>query len=108
MEVVTLTEIGWTPDDIAVQRSEIESKVADIIEDDSLEVIDEMSGTEGVNPDLAAQSRLMRGDLRLDTTDVEQQAALVRNEVMTWVIVGLGLLLAAGGLLLTGIPFLFI
>lgn len=102
-----MTEIGWTPDEVAVKRSELESKVADIIEDDSLEVIDALSRTAEKTESQAAQARRLRGDLRLDTTEAEQQAALVRNEVITWVIVGLGLVLFVGGLLLSGVPLLF-
>ena len=74
-----MSDIGWQPDELDVKRSVVESKVADIIEDDSLKVIVDMAGTEDVDPADAADhragdgaddllrlalSRLGQGDLR--------------------------------------------
>ena len=97
-------EIGWTPDDVAIKRSAVESKVADIIEDESLHVIDEMSNTDGVNSSRAAKMRKLRGDLRLDTTPAEQHVINRNNEIVTWLIVGLCVALSVGGFLLFTAP----
>jgi len=101
-----MNEIGWQPDELAVKRSEIESKVADIIEDDSLKVIGELAGTENIDAEDAAAQRRARDDLRLDTTPAEQQAAEKQADVLTWVVVGIIVILAAGSLMLTSIPAL--
>ncbi|MEE2812143.1 MAG: hypothetical protein VX627_03845 [Candidatus Thermoplasmatota archaeon] len=97
-------EIGWTPDEVAVKRSAVESKVADIIEDESLHVIDEMSNTDGSDSFKAAKMRKLRGDLRLDTTPAEQDALTRNNEIVTWLIVGVCVALSVGGFLLVTAP----
>ncbi len=101
-----MSDIGWQPDELDVKRSVVESKVADIIEDDSLKVIVDMAGTEDVDPADAAAQRRTRDDLRLDTTPAEQQTAESQAEILTWIVVGIVVVLAVGGLLLTSIPAL--
>ena len=97
-------EIGWTPDDLSVQRSEVESKVADIVEGDSLSVITEMSNTEGANVKHASMMRKMRSDLRIDTTDAEQKSVLAQNEFWTWAIIGICVMVTFGSLALMLMP----
>ena len=90
-------EVGWEPDDIAVKRSEVESKIADIVEGDSLSVINEMANTDGKNEKQAAMMRKMRRDLRIDTTDAEQKSAQSQAQVIMWVIIGISVVLSFGG-----------
>lgn len=97
-------EIGWTPDDVAVKRSEVESKIADIVEDESLSVINDMSNTGGANEKHAAMMRKMRGDLRVDTTDAEQQSVLAKMQFWTWAIIGICVLVSFGGLATVLLP----
>ncbi len=97
-------EIGWTPDDVAIKRSEVESKIADIVEDESLSVINDMSITDGANAKHSAMMRKMRSDLRVDTTDAEQQSALAQMQFLTWAIIGICVLVSFGGLAMMLLP----
>lgn len=90
-------EVGWEPDDIAVKRSEVESKIADIVEGDSLSVINDMGRTDGKNEKQAAMMRKMRRDLRIDTTDAEQKSAQSQAQRIMWVIIGISVALSFGG-----------
>ncbi|MEE3083684.1 MAG: hypothetical protein VX320_06340 [Candidatus Thermoplasmatota archaeon] len=90
-------EVGWEPDNVAVKRSEVESKIADIVEEDSLSVINEMANTDGKNEKKAAMMRKMRRDLRIDTTDAEQKSAQSQAQVIMWVIIGISVMLSFGG-----------
>ena len=93
-------EVGWEPDEVAVKRSEVESKIANLVEGESLEVINEMSNSGGKTEKQATMMRKMRSDLRLDTTDVEQQSALTQAQVIMWTIIGISVMLSFGGFVL--------
>lgn len=103
--VIRMTELSWEPTEADVKRSKIESKIADLIEDDSLHVIDELSGLDVSEKDAKAQRRA-RGDLRLDTSPAEQAAINQQVEIITWVLVGLTALAAVVGLLMSSLPSL--
>ena len=66
-----MSEHGWTPDEVDVKRSKIESKVADIIEDESLTTLKNKAQTGEMTEEMAKAIRAVKGDVRLDTTDAE-------------------------------------
>ena len=52
----------------------------------------------------SAMMRKMRSDLRVDTTDAEQQSALAQMQFLTWAIIGICVLVSFGGLAMVLLP----
>jgi len=81
-------ETGWEPAQHLVNVSEVESKVATIIEEDSLDVINSMSSTDGLTTRQAKMARNLRGELRVDTTSEEQKKIIATYDYAIWAVVG--------------------
>ncbi|MDP6742468.1 MAG: hypothetical protein QF807_04645 [Candidatus Thalassarchaeaceae archaeon] len=92
-----MSEHGWTPDEVDVKRSEIESKVADIIEDESLTTLKNKAQTGEMTEEMAKAIRSVKGDVRLETTDAEQAHASQVTDVVTWVLVGIAVVIVLVG-----------
>ena len=96
-----MSELGWQPDEVDVKRSKVESKVADIIEGDSLTNLKIKSDSSEISEEMAKSIRASKGDVRLDTTSAEQQRANQITDAVTWVIVGIAVAITLGGVLLS-------
>ena len=92
-----MSELGWKPSEIDKKNSEIESKVASIIEDDSLANLKSKAESSEMTEELAKAIRSVKGDVRLDTTPAEQAHANQLTDIVTWVFVGIGVLIVLIG-----------
>lgn len=84
-----MDEHGWTPDETSVERSEVERKLAEVINDESLINLKEKSSTTEITEEMAAAMRAAKGDRRLDQTPSEQAASQQLTEVITWILLGI-------------------
>jgi cell division protein FtsX len=84
-----MEEVGWTPAEESILESEVESKLAEMIEDDSLENLRKKSDSTQITEDIAKATRAAKGDRRLDTTPAEHEHAKQLTEVVSWVLVGI-------------------
>tara|TARA_B100001750_G_scaffold239537_1_gene247743 strand:- start:6153 stop:6467 length:315 start_codon:yes stop_codon:yes gene_type:complete len=92
-----MSELGWKPDEVDVKQSAIESKAAGIIEDESLANLKTKAESSEMTEDMAKAIRSVKGDVRLDTTPAEQAHANQLTDIVTWVFVGIGVLIVLIG-----------
>tara|TARA_B100001750_G_scaffold226985_1_gene220246 strand:+ start:2176 stop:2490 length:315 start_codon:yes stop_codon:yes gene_type:complete len=96
-----VSELGWKPDEVDIKNSEIESKVAGIIEDESLANLKSKAESSEMTEEMAKAIRSVKGDVRLDTTAAEQAHASQVTDIVTWVFVGIGVLIVLIGAVFT-------
>ncbi len=92
-----MDEHGWTPEDSAVERSEVEAKLAEMIGDESLTRLREKSDSTALTPEIAAAMRSAKGDRRLDQTPAEAASSEQLTEVITWVLLGISVIVVIAG-----------
>ena len=92
-----MEEVGWTPAEESVLESEIESKLAEMIENDSLENLRKKSNSALMTEDIAKATRAAKGDRRLDVTTAEHEHAKQFTEVISWVLVGISIVIVLAG-----------
>ncbi len=90
-------EHGWAPNEVDVKRSEIESRVVDMIEEESLKSLKDKAQTGEMTEEMAKAIRSVKGDVRLDTTDAEQAHANQVIDVVTWASVGIAVVIVLIG-----------
>ena len=92
-----MEEVGWTPAEDSILESKVESKLADIIEGDSLESLRKKSDSAKTTEEIAKATRSAKGDRRLDVTPAEHEHAKQLTDVVSWVLVGIAVVVVLGG-----------
>lgn len=92
-----MEEVGWAPDEESILESEVESKLADIIEGDSLESLRKKSDSTRTTEEIAKATRAAKGDRRLDVTLAEHEHAKQLTDVVSWVLVGIAVVVVLAG-----------
>ncbi len=92
-----MEEVGWTPAEDSILESQVESKLADIIEGDSLENLRKKSDSSQTTEEIAKATRSAKGDRRLDTTPAEHAHAEQLTDVVSWVLVGIAVVVVLAG-----------
>jgi hypothetical protein len=92
-----MEEHGWSPAEESVSHSEIESKLAGMIEGDSLDNLRKKADSSGVTEDIARATRAAKGDRRLDATAAEHAHSKQLTDVLAWVLVGIAVVVVLAG-----------
>ena len=88
VEMSEETNLNWEPSETDVNRSELESKVAEVVENKSLEGLRNVDDAPPEMDEIAAKKRSERPDLRLEASDSERKAIDFFMSVWGWAIVG--------------------
>ena len=96
MIMTSKSKINWEPSKNDVERSEFESKIADDIENRSLDVLRNVDDAPLEMDEIAAKKRRERPDLRLEATEEERRNIDLFMSIWGWLIVGGALAITIG------------
>ena len=90
------SNINWEPSENDVDRSKFESKIAEAIENKSLDVLRNVDDAPLEMDAIAAKQRSERPDLRLEATEDERKNIDLFMSIWGWLIVGGALAITIG------------